>query len=202
MKPLKCGVRAGSPRPHLVRRPLFISSLRLASFTGTYPHPANFRIPPPSEQGRRKPSTTSYSTRHFEDTTCVEAFLDAKLGLLVKRYSTSFLLVIYRSAKSPESDAQPGNLNLSTPHMSVPRMSSGKHENPPVYCCVLLPQGFHQRRVGTKSHMSSAVRCEYLSEPQLPRWLRAGPLQLLPGVRPGRGRAVRTQGRASVRGRT
>uniref|UniRef100_A0A4W6DL56 HtrA serine peptidase 3 n=1 Tax=Lates calcarifer TaxID=8187 RepID=A0A4W6DL56_LATCA len=35
--------------------------------------------------------------------------------------------------------------------------------------------------------MSNTVRCEYLSESQLPQRLRAGPLQLLPGVRPGEG---------------
>lgn len=49
--------------------------------------------------------------------------------------------------------------------------------------------------------MPDSVRCEYLSEPQLPQRLRAGPLQLLPGVRPRGGRAVRTQGRPAVRGR-
>lgn len=54
--------------------------------------------------------------------------MDAKLGLLLKRYSTSFALVNeasdalvygYLSAKSSESDAQPGNLNLSIPHICL-----------------------------------------------------------------------------------
>lgn len=62
-----------------------------------------------------------------------------------------------------------------------------------------LPAGRPQCTAGSK--VPHTVRRERLSEPRLPRRLRARPLQLLPGLRARRGRSMWPQGRPAVRGR-
>lgn len=64
---------------------------------------------------------------------------------------------------------------------SVSDENCSSHESPPLRSSLSLPGRRSRRAAGAQ--VSHKVRREHLSEPQLPQRLRAGPLQLLPGVR-------------------